>query len=167
MRYRLLLNVFGMGMVVFIMVNSGGCGKKDSGPAAPTGHSLTVWAFYPDNTPRSAFTLGLSGAATGTESTNSSGFATFDGLANGDYVVTPLSLSSYTFSPASISATILDADERPGTFTVRRLLQQSSLDSDLVWAVNGSVNDIYNQNVAGDREGISRWRMPAARWAEP
>ncbi len=61
-------------------------------------------------------TMTLSGADTGTATTNSSGNYSFSGLANGTYTVTP-SLSGYTFSPSSQSVTINGANRTGINFT--------------------------------------------------
>jgi len=61
-------------------------------------------------------TVTLSGAASATTTANSSGSFTFTGLSNGVYAVTP-SLTGYTFSPTSQSATINGANVTGINFT--------------------------------------------------
>jgi hypothetical protein len=66
--------------------------------------------------PLSGVTMTLSGAATGTTTTNSNGNYTFSNLANGNYTVTP-SMTGYTFSPASRTVTISGANVTGQNFT--------------------------------------------------
>ncbi len=61
-------------------------------------------------------TVTLSGAASATTTANSSGNYTFTGLANGTYAVTP-SLTGYTFSPTTQSATVNGANVSGENFT--------------------------------------------------
>ncbi len=65
-----------------------------------------------DGTALPGVTMTLSGAGTGTVSTDSSGNYTFSNLANGTYTVTPtLTLNGYTFTQASFSVTIDGANK--------------------------------------------------------
>ncbi len=64
----------------------------------------------------SGVTLNLTGAATKTATSDSSGNYTFSGLANGSYTVTP-SKSGYTFNPSSLSVTINSANQTGKNFT--------------------------------------------------
>ncbi|MGA9751599.1 MAG: carboxypeptidase regulatory-like domain-containing protein, partial [Acidobacteriota bacterium] len=64
----------------------------------------------------SGVTMSLTGAATATTTTDTSGNYTFSGLANGSYTVTP-SKSGYTFSPTSLAVTISGANQTGKNFT--------------------------------------------------
>ncbi len=61
-------------------------------------------------------TITLSGAGSGSATTDSSGDYTITGVANGSYTVTP-SRSGYTFSPASTSVTVSGANQTGENFT--------------------------------------------------
>ncbi|MBI4915136.1 MAG: PPC domain-containing protein, partial [Acidobacteria bacterium] len=61
-------------------------------------------------------TVNLTGAGTGSTTTDGSGNYAFSGLANGSYTVTP-SLSGYTFSPTSIAVTLSGANQTGKNFT--------------------------------------------------
>ena len=58
----------------------------------------------------------LSGAGSGTATTDESGNYTLSGLANGSYTITP-SLSGYTFSPANKAVTVNGANVTAINFT--------------------------------------------------
>jgi hypothetical protein len=60
-------------------------------------------------------TVTLSGAATGSTTTDASGNYSFNGLANGVYTVTP-SFEGYSFGPANRTVTISDADVSGNNF---------------------------------------------------
>jgi hypothetical protein len=64
----------------------------------------------------SGITMTLSGAASGTTTTNSSGNYTFSGLTNGTYTIAP-SKTGYTFSPTSITTAINGANLSGQNFT--------------------------------------------------
>ncbi|MBI5103194.1 MAG: choice-of-anchor D domain-containing protein [Nitrospirae bacterium] len=59
--------------------------------------------------PLAGVTMTLSGAASGTTTTDNSGIYTFSGLYSGGYTVTP-GLTGYTFTPANRAVTVSDAD---------------------------------------------------------
>lgn len=61
-------------------------------------------------------TMSLGGAAAATTTTDVNGNYTFTGLADGNYTVTP-SLTSYTFTPPSLSVAIAGADALNQNFT--------------------------------------------------
>ncbi|HTP25384.1 MAG TPA: SdrD B-like domain-containing protein, partial [Anaeromyxobacteraceae bacterium] len=61
----------------------------------------------------------LSGESNDTTTTANGGLYSFSGLANGTYTITP-SLAGYTFTPASISGTVDDADVTGQNFTAAR-----------------------------------------------
>ena len=64
----------------------------------------------------SGVTVNLTGASSGTTTTDGSGNYSFIGLSNGGYTVTP-SKSGYTFTPANQSVTINNANTPPVNFT--------------------------------------------------
>jgi len=84
-----------------------------TGGAAPTTYSISGTV---SGATASGVTMSLTGAATATTTTDTSGNYTFSGLANGTYTVTP-SKSGYTFSPASTSVTISGANQTGKNFT--------------------------------------------------
>ena len=86
--------------------------------------------------------LNITGDTVGTTVTNSNGNYTFNGLAGGDYTVTP-SRTDYTFSPAFIPYTGLNADQVGQNFTGTTNV------ADLTrFSVSGNVN--YGGSKTGD-----------------
>jgi hypothetical protein len=80
----------------------------------------------------SAATLTLSGAATGSTTTDANGNYVFSGLANGSYTVTP-SQSGYTFTPPSASVTVLGTSTTGVNFTATAVPPTS-------YSISGSVS---------------------------
>jgi hypothetical protein len=76
-------------------------------------------------------TVKLSGAASKSATTDSSGTYSFTGLKKGSYKVTP-SLTGYTFSPASASTTVSDADVSGVDFV--------SADKTATYGISGTVS---------------------------
>ncbi|MBI5074886.1 MAG: carboxypeptidase regulatory-like domain-containing protein [Nitrospirae bacterium] len=68
--------------------------------------------------PLSGVSITLSGASSGTTTTNASGNYTFTGLANGNYAVTP-GLAGYTFTPTNRAVTISSANVSGQNFTAQ------------------------------------------------
>jgi protocatechuate 3,4-dioxygenase beta subunit len=66
--------------------------------------------------PIAGVTMTLTGAATGTTTTNAAGTYTFTGLVNGVYTVTP-TLAGYTFNPLNRIVTISGANITGQNFT--------------------------------------------------
>jgi VWFA-related protein len=64
----------------------------------------------------SGVTMTLSGAGSGTATTDSTGIYTISGVANGSYTITP-SKSGYTFTPSSTSVTVSGANQTGKDFT--------------------------------------------------
>ncbi|HPR63624.1 MAG TPA: pre-peptidase C-terminal domain-containing protein [Thermoanaerobaculia bacterium] len=85
----------------------------------------------------SGVTITLSGAASNTTTTDTSGNYSFSGLSNGSYTVTP-SRSGYTFSPTSRSVTISGANQTGQNFTSSVVSGDTQLTSGV--AVGGSVS---------------------------
>ena len=83
---------------------------------AQTGATYSISGTISPIAGGSGATVTLSGATTGTATTNSSGVYTFSGLANGTYAVTP-SRAGYTFSPSSQAATVNGANVTGLNFT--------------------------------------------------
>lgn len=78
-----------------------------------------TWSISGTITPAiSGVTVTLSGAASQTSTSNSSGTYTYSGLANGSYTVTP-ALTGYTFTPASQAVTLNGASQSAVNFTAQ------------------------------------------------
>ncbi len=71
-------------------------------------------------------TITLSGDATGTTTTNASGYYVFSNLVAGDYIVTP-SLTGYTFSPSSLAQTVVSVDIPDQDFAAAVAFTQADL----------------------------------------
>jgi hypothetical protein len=84
-------------------VSTGGGGGGDARPLLPAA-------------PLAGVTMTLTGAASGTTTTDSNGNYTFTGLANGNYTVTP-SLTGYVFTPTSQNVTVSGANVTGVNFT--------------------------------------------------
>jgi hypothetical protein len=92
----------------------------------------------------SAAKLTLSGAATGSTTTDATGKYTFSGLANGTYVVTA-SQSGYTFTPPTASVTVNGAAITGVNFTGTAVQVPVSHSITLNWTASTSSNIIgYN-----------------------
>ena len=83
------------------------------GGSTPTTYSISGTV---SGSTASGVTMSLTGAATATTTTDTSGNYTFSGLANGSYTVTP-SKSGYAFSPTSTAVTISGANQTGKNFT--------------------------------------------------
>ena len=77
----------------------------------------------------SGVAMSLTGAATASATTDSSGNYSFSGLSNGSYTVTP-SKSGYTFTPSSLSVTISGANQAGKNFTATAVTGPTTLFSD-------------------------------------
>src|SRR3984893_10122860 len=84
----------------------------------------------------SGVAVALSGASTGSVTTDASGNYTFGGLSNGSYTVTP-SKTGYTFAPANQAVTVSNANVATINFTAQAVDQTATLAVD----VNISVLD--------------------------
>jgi hypothetical protein len=100
----------------------------------------------------SAATLNLSGAASGTTTTDGTGKYTFSGLANGVYLVTP-SQSGYTFTPSSASVTVNGAAVTAANFTATLVTGPVPHNVTLNWTASTSSNivgyNIYRGSTSG------------------
>ena len=98
-------------VLAFIGCGGGSSGGDDSnpGPGGESTYNLSGAITKSDGSALQGVTLTLSGANSGTATTNASGNYSFTDLVNGSYVVTP-SLAGYTFTPISQSVTIIDAN---------------------------------------------------------
>jgi len=76
-------------------------------------------------------TITLAGASTGTATTNASGNYSFTGLDNGSYTITP-SITGYTFTPASRTVTINNADLSAINFS-------SSVNTVATYSISGTI----------------------------
>jgi hypothetical protein len=84
-----------------------------------------------------AATLTLSGAATGSTTTDATGKYSFSGLASGSYMVTP-SQSGYTFTPSTAVATINGAAVTGVNFTATAVSVPVSHSVTLSWTASTS-----------------------------
>lgn len=90
-------------------------------------------------------TVSISGAFSGTITASSSGAYSFSGLTPGNYIITP-SLSGYTFSPASQSATITNANVSGLSFTANTA--ESHL-VELTWAAGTIPDPVAGEVIVG------------------
>ncbi|MEP6539622.1 MAG: DUF2012 domain-containing protein [Bryobacteraceae bacterium] len=92
----------------------------------------------------------LTGSASGSVNTDTSGNFSFSGLPNGSYVITP-SQSGYTFSPVSAAVTILGASQSSVNFTATAVPVSHSVT--LTWTMSTSPSitgyNVYRGTVAG------------------
>jgi len=98
-------------------------------------------------------TVTLSGASTGTTTTDSSGNYTFSGLANGTYTVTP-SQPGLTFSPSSLpetvnGANITSANFTGATYSVSGTISPASLGNGVTVALSGTSSATTTANASG------------------
>lgn len=89
-------------------------------------------------------TVSLTGASSATTTASSTGAYSFSTLAPGNYTITP-SLSGYTFSPTSQSATITNANVSSVNFTA----SATPHSVDLTWGRGSIQNPASGQVVAG------------------
>jgi hypothetical protein len=114
---------------VSLALIAAGCGGGGSStPPATYAISGTVSGAV-----ASGVTVALSGAATSTATTDSTGHYSFSGLANGSYTVTP-SLAGYSFAPTSRTVTVSGANATGQDFTSSALPTYS-----ISGAVSGAV----------------------------
>jgi hypothetical protein len=99
----------------------------------------------------SAATLTLSGAATGSTTTDATGKYTFSGLANGSYVVTA-SQSGYAFTPSTASVTVKGAAITGVNFTATAVVPVSHSVT-VNWTASTSSNivgyNVYRGSTSG------------------
>ena len=103
----------------------------------------------------SVATMTLSGAASATTAADASGNFTFTGLANGTYTVTPRK-NGYTFSPASQSATLNNANVSgvnftplPQTWTISGIISPSSAGNGATLTLSGAASATVTANSSG------------------
>jgi hypothetical protein len=89
-----------------------------SGTALIGNYSISGTVLKANKKPFSGVTMTLSGAASGTTTTNASGNYTFTGLFNGTFTVTPQK-TGYTFTPASRTISISGANVTGQNFTAK------------------------------------------------
>jgi YD repeat-containing protein len=87
-----------------------------SGTALNGNYSISGTVLKANKKPLSGVTMTLSGAATGTATTNTSGNYTFTGLFNGTFTITPQK-TGYTFTPTSRTIVINGANVVGQDFT--------------------------------------------------
>ena len=106
----------------------------------------------------SGATVKLSGAASGTTTTNSAGAYTFSGLANGTYTVTP-SNTGFTFAPVSANATINGANivglnftatkQAAPTFSITGTISPAAAGNGATVKLGGAANATTTANSSG------------------
>jgi hypothetical protein len=115
-------------------------------PPSPTTYSIS------GNVSGSSATLTLSGLASRTTTTNSSGNYSFSGLPNGSYVVAP-SRAGYAFTPTTASATVNGSSVSGVNFTARVVTTPPSRSVVLSWQASPSSGidgyNVYRANVSG------------------
>jgi hypothetical protein len=85
----------------------------------------------------SGVAMSLSGASTGSATTDASGNYSFTGLSNGGYTVTP-SKTGYTFTPTSQPATVSNGNVASINFTAQAVTQTATLAIDASVSILGS-----------------------------
>jgi hypothetical protein len=114
--------------IVSLALVAAGCGGSGNGNPTTYAISGTVSGAV-----SSGVTVSLSGAATASTTTDSSGNYSFSGLADGSYAVTP-SLAGYSFTPASLAVAVSGASVTGRNFTSAALPTHS-----VSGAVSGAV----------------------------
>jgi len=111
-------------VLALIGLMTAGCGGGGSGGGSGDGSSGVVATYSisgsvtSSGTGKQGISVALSGVATATTSTDSSGNYTFSGLTNGDYTVTPTAITGYNCSPASNMKTVNGAHVSNVDFTM-------------------------------------------------
>ena len=122
-----LLVLFSPASIAVTISGANQTGKNFTATAVPT---YSISGTVSGDT-ASGVTVSLTGAATGTTTTDASGNYSFSGLANGSYTVTP-SKSGYAFSPTSLAVTISGANQTGKNFTATAS------------ACGGAITAVYN-----------------------
>lgn len=91
-------------------------GKNFTATATLSTYSISGTIIDNNNAPLMGASVALSGAHTGSTTTDPSGNYSFTGLANGSYTITP-TLTNYTFAPGSLSATVNGVNATGKNFT--------------------------------------------------
>jgi archaellum component FlaF (FlaF/FlaG flagellin family) len=102
-----------------VTVNNGNVIGQNFEAVSPSGgitYSVSGTVTASDGSALSGVTMTLSGASTGTVTTDTGGNYSFTGLADGTYTITP-SLTGYTFSPSSLTVTVSGGDVTGQNFT--------------------------------------------------
>ena len=115
---RLFVLVLLAGMVSFGCGGGGGGGSTDDGgaPVPESTYVLSGTVTVSGGGTLAGVTITLSGASSGTFTTDANGYYSFSNLANGAYTVTP-TLVGYIFTPASQAVTVNGADVTGVSFT--------------------------------------------------
>ena len=101
-------------------------------------------------------TISLTGAATATVTADTSGNYSFSGLANGSYTITP-SKSGYTFTPASLSATVNGANATGENFTASAVVSQS-------YSISGNISLAGSGGTPSSQCGLTlSWTDPSCQ----
>jgi hypothetical protein len=102
----------------------------------------------------SGVTITLSGAATGTTTTDASGNYSFTGLVAGDYTLTP-SLTVYTFTPSSLTPTVVDENIIGQNFAATVTFTQADLTGTWKVKVLTAAGGWLRSTVTIDADGIA------------
>ena len=101
-------------------------------------------------------TISLTGAASATVTADTSGNYSFSGLANGSYTITP-SKSGYTFTPASLSATVNGANVTGENFTASAVVSQS-------YSISGTISLAGTGGTPSSQCGLTlNWTDPSCQ----
>jgi hypothetical protein len=140
---------FSVGMIIILMLFIIACGGGGGGdtPPAPITYNISGTV---SGAVVNGVTITLTGAATASITTDSSGVYSFPGLANGSYTVTP-SLTGYTFTPTSTAETVSGANIT-GTNFVATAVSIAFTQADLTGTWH-----LYALNTS-DSDNASWWR---------
>lgn len=127
--------------LILLYACGGGGGSATAPPPAVSTYSLSGSV---SGAVQQGVVVSLTGAATATATTGSSGTYTFTGLANGSYTVTP-SLAGYIFSPASTSVTVNGANVSATVFVSALAVGSYTL----AGTVSGAVQQGVQVNLTG------------------
>ena len=100
--------------------------------------ATSSWSISGTITGATGVTVALSGAATGTTTTDASGNYSFSGLQNGSYTVTPTK-TGFTFSPANAAVTVNGANVPGNNFAATAVP---------TWSISGTITGATGVTVA-------------------
>jgi len=171
-KYFITVLAFGI-----LLSGCGGMNVANTSSSSPSTNDTTAATYSISGTvggaTREGVTITLSGGASKTTTTNSIGTYALGGLSNESYIITP-SLSGYTFSPTSRTATIESANITGEGFTATRE-SGGVIAASGTWEViqsNGNpefksadfVNSTTGWIVGGNNESILKTTNGGASW---